>query len=148
MRAIATICVLATGLSGCGLGASRLNPFNWFDGGSQPVAARTVAAPAAPLAAAVVALEAAPTPGGVIVTATATNPTQGYWDAALVPVPSGDPGVLLLEFRMEPPPGRQPVGAPATREAVAGLFVSTQDLGAARAIAVRGATNQRIVRRQ
>ena len=147
MRATILICLAAATLSGCGLGSSRLNPFNWFDGGSQPVT-RTVAAPAEPLAQQVTRLEVAPTPGGVIVTATALPPTQGFFDAELVRRPAPQAGTVLLEFRLRPPPTPRPVGTAASREVVAGTFLTTQELGGAGTIAVQGATNRRTVRRR
>ena len=56
-----------------------------------------------PLIGEVTALVAEPTPGGVIIRATGLPPTQGFWDAVLLPdspelIPDED-GVLGFDFR-------------------------------------------------
>ena len=101
-----------------------------------------------PLADQIVSLEAAPTPAGVLVTAVALPASQGFWDPRLVPVPSDDPSVYLLEFRLLPPLAAAGPGTPSSREVLAGRMLTRRDLGGVRVIAVRGARNVQSVRRQ
>ncbi|CUH39114.1 hypothetical protein JSE7799_01835 [Jannaschia seosinensis] len=130
---IATL-IAAGFLAGCGGGEAR-------DAARQETVAQ------APLIDQIVSLTAAPTPGGVIVTATGLPPTQGYWDATLVPVEAG-PGTLIMDFQIAPPVTPKPSGTQPSREVLAGGFVSMQDLGGATTIVVRAARNQQSVTRQ
>ena len=137
--------LLAMTVSGCaGLRESRFNPFNWF-GGAEP--AQATALPVAPgdprpLAAQITDLTIDRMPGGAIVRATALPPTQGFWDAELVErKDGGDPGTLILEFRMRPPVTPAAISTPRSRAVVAALFVSDIRLAQVGAITVQGATN-------
>lgn len=134
-------------LAGCGLGQTRLNPFTLF--GSQRVERiETVRAVAArPVVDQVVSLEVAPTPSGAIVSVVGLPPTQGYWEADLVPVPSADPGVLVLDFAILPPLAPRPAGTQPSREVLAGAVFTTQELAGIRTIVVQGARNRRSVSR-
>lgn len=143
----AALALALAALAGCGLGQSRLNPLNLFgsDREQEIEAVRTQAA--APIVDQVVSLEIAQTRSGVIVSSVGLPPTQGFWEADLVPVPSDDPSILLLDFRLLPPLGREPAGTQPSREVLAGLVLSTQDLAGIRTIAVQGARNRRLVSR-
>jgi hypothetical protein len=144
-KALAATALIA--VAGCGA-VQRLNPFTWFDGGSQPVVqTRVAAAPVMPLVAQVTSLEVAPTIGGAIVSATGLPPTQGYWDAELERAPSPDPATLVLRFRAVPPPGPAPAGTVPSREVLAGTRLTNGDLAGIRTIAVEGQVNRRLARR-
>jgi hypothetical protein len=135
----------AAALAGCGAGQSRLNPINWFgDDRSEAV----VAATSEPVVDQVVSLDVAAMPSGAIVTATGLPPTQGFWEAELRRVPSPDPSILVLEFGILPPFGPAPQGPQPSREVLAGIAYSNQDLAGIRTITVRGERNQRSVSRQ
>ena len=144
-------------LAGCG---SRLNPVNWF-GGSDAAPRAPAGAPAAapaprqsrPAVDRIVALRLDPLPGGALVTAIGLPPTQGWYDAALVPAardadgrPAAEDGTLELRFVATPPPGQRPAGAAAAREISAGLFLGDRALESVRRIRVAGARDQRLVR--
>jgi hypothetical protein len=87
------------------------------------------------------------TPQGAIVRATGLSPTQGYYDAELVPRPLDDKGVLVYDFRVMPPPEPKPVGAQRTREVTVAAMLSNIKLESIREIVVQGATNARSSRR-
>lgn len=96
-----------------------------------------------PLAAQVVDLEIEATAGGIIVTATALPPTQGYWNAALLPdetdgVPTD---TIRFDFRLRPPFSASAAGSVPSREVTAGAFVSAAELRGIRQITVTGAQN-------
>lgn len=135
-------------LAGCGVGQSRLNPLNWFGSAREVPVEVARAADARPVVDQVVSLDVAQTRSGAIVSAVGLPPTQGFWEADLVPVPSGDPSVLLLDFRILPPPAPNRVGTQPSREVLAGATFSTQDLAGIRSIAVQGARNRRVVARR
>lgn len=77
---------------------------------------------------------------GVIVRATTVMPTQGYWDADLVPAPGENPrdGVYRFDFRAWPPvdPAQARGGPPRSRELIVGAFISAGDLENVRSVAV------------
>ena len=137
----------AAALSACGLGESRLNPFNW---GGGTVAARVPDArdDARPVVDQVISLEIAQTRSGAILSAVGLPPTQGFWEADLVQVASADPSVLVLDFRILPPVEPARVGTQPSREVLAGLVLSTQDLAPYRTIVVQGARSSRSVARR
>ena len=95
----------------------------------------------------VVSLEVAQTRSGAIISAVGLPPTQGFWEADLVRVPTDDPSVLLLDFRILPPITPEPVGTQPSREVLAGTTYSTQDLAGIRTIVVQGEMNRRSVSR-
>jgi hypothetical protein len=151
-RPILTL-TLCAGLAGCGgFNVNSLNPFNWW-GGEDATVAETpdgVIVDPRPLMGEITALVAEPAPGGVIIRATGLPPTQGYWDAALLPpnpelTPDED-GVLTFEFRAAMPLVPQPVGSPRTREIVTGYFLSNQDLAGIRTVTIKGERNSRSIR--
>ena len=150
MRLTARIAALAAlvALTGCGIGASRLNPFNWFGGDAAVPVAAARPAEARPVVDRIVSLDIAQTRSGAIVSAVGLPPTQGWWEAELVPVPSPDPSVLLLDFRILPPPAERRVGTQPSREVLAGLVLSSQDLAPYRTITVQGRLDARSVARR
>lgn len=159
-RSLPLILCAALAVTGCArLAESRLNPLNWF-GGSQPVAA-AAQVPTRPLIpegalaavadtrqpiAEIAAMAVERTPGGAIVRATGLAPTQGWYNAQLVPV-AAEAGVLAFEFRVEPPPGYEAEGSPATRTITVARALDAADLAGVTTIRVIGAQNARESRR-
>lgn len=144
---LVTLCVA---LSGCGgMRQSKLNPFNWF-GKSEP--RETIVLPdektdPRPLVETVLTLTVEPIPGGAIVRARGLTPTQGWWDAELVPLPLSEDGVLVYEFRLVPPLNPTDVNTQRSREIDVAIYMSDYKLEAVREIVVQGATNARVARR-
>ncbi|WGH78769.1 hypothetical protein [Jannaschia ovalis] len=134
-------------LVGCGLGQTRLNPLNWFGRDSSERIEAAAAVPTRPVVDQVVSLSAAPMPGGAIISTVGLPPTQGFWEAQLVRLPTEAPGTLLLEFRILPPIEPKPAGTQPSREVLAGTFISDQDLAGIRTITVQGRQNRRSIRR-
>lgn len=136
-------------LSSCGMvRESRLNPFNWF-GRSEP--AQTVAAAVTiedprPLIDDVTNMKVEAYASGVIVRATGITATQGWWDAELVEVEVDEPGHLVLEFRLAPPPTATSVNTPKSREVTVAKTVSSVRLENISKITVQGARNARTSR--
>ncbi|WP_308914935.1 hypothetical protein [Jannaschia sp. LMIT008] len=125
-----------------------MNPLNWLGGDrSEPIAVRAGTA-ASPVVQQVLSLDVANTPPGLIVSAIGLPPTQGFWNAELVRVPSAEAGLYLMEFRLLPPPDRRPVGAQPSREVLAGTFLTQQDLAGVDRIAVQGVINRRVISRR
>jgi hypothetical protein len=144
-------------LASCG---TRLNPFNWFGGATEePVAvdmddADGAPADPRPLVDQVAALQVDRVPGGALVTAIGLPPTQGHFEAELVPTataldgrPAPDDGVLTFRFVAVPPPGPRRSGTQASRELSAGVFLTDQTLAPVRTITVVGERNRRSARR-
>lgn len=151
-RPILTL-TLCAGLAGCGdSSVNSLNPFNWWGGEEETFAVTPegeIVDPR-PLIGEVTALVAEPVPGGVLIRATGLPPTQGFWDAALLPpnpelTPDED-GVLAFEFRAAAPLTPQGVGTPRTREIVTGYFLTNQDLASIRTVTIVGERNSRSLR--
>jgi hypothetical protein len=139
-------------LSGCGgFNASSLNPFTWFGSSDEtaPIAI-PIRVDDRPLVAQVTELAVEPMRGGAIVRAVGLPPTQGWWDAQLIPENRFEPenGELSFRFVLAPPPGPRPQGAPVTREVSAGIFVSDFKLANTRRITVTGADNARTTTRR
>ena len=86
-------------------------------------------------------------PGGAIVRATGLTPTQGWWQAELVPLPVDEKGRLVLEFRIFPPIDDTAVNTPQSREVTVALYLSNIKLAALTEIVVQGQTNARAARR-
>jgi hypothetical protein len=153
-KLLAAICILGL-LGACGLRESRLNPFNWFGKGREERVAvqRGPLAETRPLVAEVLSLTVDRMPGGAIVNAMGLPPTQGHWDADLVPVLTGadgqplPPQVMVFEFRLKPPPRPAPAGTQRSREVLVGTFLSDQKLERVREITVIGQLNRRTARR-
>ena len=144
------VLMLCLGLAACGgMRDSKLNPFNWF-GRSQET--EKVALPEAPrdpraLVQQVIGLAVEEVPGGAIVRATGLPPTQGYWQAELVPQPVDETGRLVLEFRVFPPVETMRAGTQPSREVVVALYLSNYKLETIREIVVQGEANARSARR-
>jgi hypothetical protein len=142
-----TLCVL---LAGCGgFRDSGLNPVNWF-GQSKPK--ETIVLPEEEqdtrgLVDTVLTLVVEPVPGGAIVRARGQTPTQGWWQAELVPLPVDDGGSLVLEFRLLPPTAETRTSTPQSRQIDVALFLSNIKLEPVREIVVQGASNARSARR-
>jgi hypothetical protein len=147
--------VLILGLAGCGgFRDSRLNPLNWF---KRPTSEATSLEPKGgyeagdnrALVAEVTALEVSAMPGGAIVNAVGLPPTQGWWDAELVPDNFGDPvdGVMTYRFKIAEPRWDKRAGTPQSREVTAAAFLTDLKLQEISEIVVVGERNQRSVRR-
>jgi hypothetical protein len=141
---------LAVAVAGCaGVRQSKLNPFNWFRK-SQPretIVLPTAAGDGRPLVDTVLSMQVEPIPGGAVVRARGVTPTQGWWDAELVPQDVDDKGVLVYEFRLLPPKGGADVNTQASREIDVAIYISDVKLEPVREIVVQGATNARSARR-
>lgn len=152
-RLIAALTLVAF-VAGCGgLRDSRINPFNWFSKDKEErIAVDTDAAAEVDprgLVREISSLKVDRAPGGAIISAYGLPPTQGYWEAELLPLNDEipDKGTLVYEFRLMAPTSPQQVVNVASREVLAGLFVSEQTLIGVRRIEVRAALNKRSVRR-
>ncbi|MFC7703247.1 hypothetical protein ACFQXB_03440 [Plastorhodobacter daqingensis] len=130
---------------------SRANPLNWF-GRSTPVTTlepagglRSIADDPRPLVAEIVDMRVESIPGGAIVRATARQPVQGWWNAALLAENEGRAvdGAIRFRFVAAPPPAPQRVSTPQSRELTAAIFVPAVRLANARQITVSGAQNAR-----
>lgn len=141
---------LIVALAGCGgLRDSKLNPFNWFKRSDTRTMVEVPGDPAEsrPLVETVLDLVVEPIPGGAIVRARGLPPTQGWWDAELVPVPQEDMGVLVYEFRLMPPDRATDANVPRSREVDVAIYVSDIKLEFVNEIIVQGATNARSANR-
>ncbi len=142
--------LVALSLAGCAtVTKSKLNPFNWFSR-SEPREAITLTADKAEtraLAQQVTDMEVLPYSAGAIIRATGVMPTQGWWNAELVPRPLDENGVLVYDFRVFPPLTDTPAGTPQTREITVAVSISPQKLDGVREIVVQGETNARSSRR-
>jgi hypothetical protein len=145
MRGWAAVLIGAMALAGCEGGSGG-------GGLSAPVLSSTVQGPGtagrAPVVEEVLTLSASPTPAGVIVSTVGLPPTQGWWRAELVRVPSGNPSVYAMEFRLLPPLVPRRAGTPPSREVLGGTFLTQGELAGIATIAVLGRSNSRIVSRQ
>ncbi len=143
VTAVVLVTVLGLGLAGCGFGKSKFNPMNWW---GKPVQGQAVALYVAPvdprgLVSQITLLKVEPYPGGAILRATGVPPTQGFWDASLVPLPDDGSGKLIFEFRIAPPVTPAPAGTQPSREVTVATNLTDYNLQNATAIEVRSATN-------
>ncbi|WOI55110.1 hypothetical protein [Palleronia sp. LCG004] len=99
-----------------------------------------------PLIAEIVSVAAEPAPSGVILRATGRAPVQGYYQGALLPVPSA-PGSLTFQFRAAQPTEAGRVSTPRSREVTVALALDTEELAGISELRVSGATNALAVRR-
>lgn len=150
----AFILILPLVLASCGLGDTRLNPFNWFGGSEETTTAQPVEvverSDPRPLVAEITQLVVERTPGGAIVRVTGLPPTQGWHSVALVNVdPDGEAlnGVMSYSLRAVPPETPMRVSTRQSRELTAAVFLSDIQLAGVRVIQVTGARNSRIARR-
>jgi hypothetical protein len=135
----------AATLAGCG---TKLNPFNWFKR-SEPREKVVVEEPEdpRPLVDTVLTMTVEAIPGGAVVRARGVTPTQGWWDAELVPLDQDEAGTLVYEFRLNPPTTTTDVNTQRSREIDVAIFVSDYKLDTVREIVVQGANNARASRR-
>ncbi len=149
VRPVLALCLSAL-IAGCsGYKDSRMNPANWF-GQSEP--RETIVLPEEeadprPMVDTVLSLSVEPMPGGAIVRARGQTPTQGWWQAELVPLDLDDTGALVYEFRLLPPLAVTPSGTAQSRQVDVAIFVSDIGLDGVREIVVQGASNARSARR-
>lgn len=130
---------------------SRMNPLNWF-GASREEASRL--GPIAReidnrlLVAQVTALAVERTSSGAIVRAEGLTPTQGWWDAELLPE-SRFPvdGVMTYRFVVSAPREATRVSTPQSRSISVATTLSVAELEMISRIVVEGAQNSRSVRR-
>lgn len=145
---------LVAALSGCAaISESRVNPFNWFGQTQQ----ESLAPPGGwsgvidnrPLVAEVSDMAVERFPGGAIIRAAGVTPTQGWWDAELVPENNGRPvdGVLTYNFVVAAPRAETRVSTPQSRTVTAAVQITDRRLDGVRVIVIRGARNARSVRR-
>ncbi len=148
-RPVLALCLSAL-IAGCGgFRDSRLNPANWF-GRSEP--RETIVLPdersdLRPLVESVLSMTVEPMPGGAIIRARGQTPTQGWWQAELVPLDIDDSGSLVYEFRLLPPLEATAVSTAQSRQVDVAIFVSDIRLDGVREIVVQGASNARSARR-
>lgn len=151
-HAIAALTVLSL-LAACGsVGASRFNPANWFSGSEEtlvPPGGFPEMTDRRPMVAEVTELAVERFPGGAIIRATGLPPTQGWWDAELVPENEGEAvnGTLSFRFVVAPPIARKPQGTPISREVTAAYYASDFRLDGVRSIIVTGQSGARSARR-
>ena len=86
-------------------------------------------------------------PGGAIVRATGLPPSQGWWEAELVPQPVDENGTLVLEFHVFPPITATGVVNQQSREITVAYNLSNIKLDGISNIVVQGANNARSSRR-
>lgn len=167
MRRQVIISVLALSLlGGCArLGASKLNPVNWF-GSSEEVPMMTetgqritVLPTLAPkrgyadfqdtrtLVTTLSDVSIVKSASGGIVTAVGLVPSLGYYDAELVRIETNNPNELVLDFRVRAPKMAMAIGSDAQRRITVARSISTPDLAGIRTITVRSASGARVVRR-
>lgn len=98
----------------------------------------------------VTALTVAPVSGGALVQAVGLPPTQGWWDAELLPEAEmrAVDGTLTFRFVVASPRGPRPAGTPMSREVSAGIFVPESRLMGAGRITVLGEENARSATRR
>jgi hypothetical protein len=149
VRPVLVLCLCAL-VAGCGgFRDSRLNPANWF-GRSEPretIVLPDEASDPRPLVETVLSMSVEPMPGGAIVRARGQTPTQGWWQAELIPLDIDDKGALVYEFRIEPPSQVTPVNTPQSRQIDVAIFISDTRLDGVREIVVQGSANARSARR-
>jgi hypothetical protein len=140
-------------LSACGtIRESRFNPLNWFGGSrSAPSSLGPVELEVdnRAMVAQVTALVIERTSTGAIVRAEGLTPTQGWWDAELVPQTSLRPidGTLVYHFHIASPGRATRVSTPQSRAVSVATTLTLAQLEDIREIVVVGAENQRSVRR-
>lgn len=140
---ISALLLSAFVLSGC---ASKFNPLNWFKRDTEsetlaPLEDPNVIIDQRGMVDQVISLQIEKTGGGAIIHAVGLSPTQGFWDAELIPENGERPvnGVLSYQFRIERPPGVEGIVNQRSREIVVGHFVSSFKLRGVSQIRVIGA---------
>ncbi|WP_375281796.1 hypothetical protein [Pseudooctadecabacter sp.] len=148
-------------LTGCArIADSRLNPLNWFGASTSAPAApqtsevrplvpegrTTVVIDNRQLVTSVSTLVVDRTTTGAIVRAAGVAPTQGFFNAELVPV-GIENGVLTLDFRAMAPTGFAATGSARSRTITAAYIMEMSEVSAVRSVRVQAATNARVTRR-
>lgn len=152
-RTVAFLMVLSLTLAACGgFRDSRVNPRNWFGGGSssEPTLGPSRSLEdSRPLVPQVSSLSVERSSSGAIVRAEAVMPTAGYFRPALIAENGGRPrdGVITYRFVAEPPVEPVSVNAPVARTISAAATLSVFDLELIREVVVVGAQNTRRTRR-
>ncbi len=163
MRATLIGTALLMTLTGCTqIANSRFNPLNWFGASTAaPVAAAATTSDVRPLVpqnrtpvvidnrplvTSISALTVERTTTGAIVRASGVAPTQGFFNAELVPQGITD-GVLTLAFRAQAPAGFDAQGSALSRTIHAAYIMDRAELAAVRSVRVEAATNARVTRR-
>ncbi len=143
-RVLILMTVLGLTLGGCG--KTNLNPLKWLGKSRRGTQVEVYAAPVDPrgLIGTLVTLEIEDVRSGVLVRATGLPPTQGFWDAALVPLPNDGSGHLVFEFRIFPPTLPAAEGTSVSREITAAASVTNFDLAGITVIEVHGVQNAMI----
>lgn len=147
MGAVAAVMLVA----GCAtIRDSRVNPFNWF-GRSEAVAlpqgAAVARADGRVLVSQLSALHVERNAGGAILRAVGVPPTQGWYQAALVPAPDSTAEDMIFEFVLKSPAAGSRAGAPRSREIHAAYYLTNAQLAQLSRITVRGAENALSTRR-
>ena len=163
---VAVLVISSMVLSGCSrLRDSRLNPGNWFGGGSSPQPVAATPAEVNPLIPQqtrirlrdrkkiytgtpvdqVTAISLEPTTSGAIVKVTGVSLQQGAYDVRLTSE-DGEPvnGVLTYRLLAEQPRDT-PQGSPRQRTVQAGEFLTNSVLAATQTIRVIGARNEQTI---
>ena len=143
---------LILGLSAC---SSKLNPVNWFSGGSndgivlEPAGGYGSETDSRELVSRVTEFKVLRNAEGAILQVTGLPPRQGFWSAELVAENDERPvnGVLTYTFRISEPPANTRQGTPYSREVIVAHFVSERRLAGVRQIRVIGANNSMSARR-
>lgn len=151
-KTIAILLVATIAVTGCGrIRDSKLNPFNWFGRSkSEPVqVVDGVPQDPRPLVDQVTALDVARQPGGAIIHATGLPPTQGWWQAELLPANDGvaEDGTLTYRFVVSQPLELRRASTPQSREVTVAVYLSDIRLQDVSRIVVQGASNSRSVSR-
>ena len=147
--------VVVSGCSG-GIGNSRLNPLNWFNG--QNTSAQTSGSllpsnavagitDTRPLMAQVSQVRLDRTNGGYILTATGVGLQSGYHSVDLVPSTGSSAQELVFNLRALPPARSYPNQSATARSVSAAFFLSDSQLIGIRRIRVNAAQNAQTVRR-
>jgi hypothetical protein len=147
-KLIAALLIGTITVSGCSrIRSSKLNPFNWFGRAKVEqtvvVDANGIPQDPRPLVQQVTALEVARQPGGAIIRASGLPPTQGWWEADLLPENDGvaENGVLTYRFVVKQPLEATRSSTPQSRELTAAVYLSDIRLQDVSKIVVQGATN-------
>jgi hypothetical protein len=147
-KLIAAFLVATIAVSGCSrIRSSKLNPFNWFGRAKVEqtvvVDANGIPQDPRPMVQQVTALDVARQPGGAIIRASGLPPTQGWWEADLLPENDGvaENGVLTYRFVVKQPLEATRSSTPQSRELTAAVYLSDIRLQDVSKIVVQGATN-------
>ena len=149
--------LLATTLFLTACGDSRFNPLNWFRPAEpeaqavveEEVGARPEILDGRVMIARVTELHVDRHAGGAIIRAVGVPPTQGWFEAVLVPLNNEQPegGVLSYEFRIMEPFGFELEGSERSREIYVARTLSEIDLLGVTRIRVISASNTLTARR-